>query len=142
MSEHVDRKLDAYHDGRLDPAESDRVRAHLERCADCRAASEEHQRFESLLLRAARPESAPTRSLWPGVRARLAPAGRERRRPSAGFAGGMALAAAAGIALSVLLPEREPASSSAETTLWQALDYGAASGTPINLAAFEPEENE
>jgi anti-sigma factor RsiW len=132
MSEHVERRLTAYHDGALDRAESESVRLHLDTCAACRSASEEHLRFEALLDEAT-AVSAQSRSLWPGVKARLEP---RRARLTFGFAGGMAAAAVAGVVLSLALPARTP-TATFETDPWQALGYGVVDGTPTALAAFD-----
>ncbi|MBZ0268586.1 zf-HC2 domain-containing protein [bacterium] len=133
MSEHVEGRFTAYHDGALAPAETERIRFHLETCASCREAYEDHVRLEALLERAtATPERSA--SMWPDVSARLHP--RRPFRLTFGLAGGMAFAAAAGIALSVALPARTP-TAAVETNLWDALGYGLVDGAPAALAAFE-----
>jgi anti-sigma factor RsiW len=130
MSEHVEDRLTVYHDGALDADEAERIRAHLESCATCRAAYEDHRRFETLLEEATgEPDAKP--SLWPGVAARLEPPRRRLR-----LASGMAFAAAAGVALALLLPG--PATSeAADTDAWSTLGYGLVDGEPAALAAFD-----
>jgi predicted anti-sigma-YlaC factor YlaD len=130
MSEHVEDRLTAYPDGALDPADSERIRAHLESCSTCRSAYEEHARFEMLLTEATQ-EFEPSSSLWPGIAGRL-----ESPRMRLRLAGGMAFAAAAGVALALLLPGPTP-TAAADTDLWTALGYGLIDGEPAALAAFD-----
>ncbi len=138
MTEHVELRLSAYHDGSLDPAESERVRAHLETCSSCLSTSEEHRRLEALLTEATET-AQPSTSLWPGVAARLEP--RPALRLTFRFAGGLAFAAAAGIALSLAVPTRTPIAE-VEADLWDALGYGLVNNAPATLAALDTEVDE
>ncbi len=133
MAEHVKVRLTAYASGELDPGDSERIRVHLESCAECRSAYEEHARFETLLQEATL-SLAPTESLWPKVAARL-------QAPAAfhftfRLAGGMAFAAAIGIVVSLAIPTTTPTDAGGGD-LWSTLDYGLVDGAPVALSAFD-----
>jgi anti-sigma factor RsiW len=136
VNEHVDHRLTAFHDGALDPAESERIRAHLESCTACRSAYEEHLQFEALLNEAVQT-AAPPAFMWTRVSARL----RERssRRFTFRLAGGMVLASAVGIALSLTVSTQPPLSA-IEEDLWSAFDYSLVDGPPAALVAFDTKE--
>jgi anti-sigma factor RsiW len=133
MSEHIEHRLTAFHDGTLTPIEAEHVRTHLECCLTCSAAYKKHLRFEALLDKVILTP-APPAFLWTRVQAHLNT--RTPRRLSLGLAGSMVLASAVGIALSFALPAT-PSQVASEETLWSALDYGLANGPPSALAAFE-----
>ncbi len=132
MTEHVRQRLDAYHEGMLDPVESESIRAHLESCGHCRSEYESHVRLEAVLAEATEAPKL-TRSLWPGVAQGL-------RKPAPfrftlRFAAGTAMAAATGILISLAIPE--PAARSVnEESIYETLEYGLAYGGPITLDAF------
>ncbi len=73
-------RLSEYLDGELTPAERADVDRHLTQCAECRSTLEDLRGVvsEAALLRDARP----TRDLWSGIAARIAPDGPPRARVS------------------------------------------------------------
>ncbi len=78
--------LQAYHDGELAADEAAAVRAHCERCAECRGVLEELAAAERLL--AACPAPGMPRSVW--SRVRPAPARESRFKPVFALAAGLA----------------------------------------------------
>ncbi len=57
--EWVEEQLSAYHDGMLDAAAADKVRAHLATCTHCAAILADYARFDQLLAQAPRHAPAP-----------------------------------------------------------------------------------
>ena len=60
MTEHdeVLRQLAAFHDGELNPADTSKIRAHLEDCASCRHQINDFKALDSALLQLEYPEPA------------------------------------------------------------------------------------
>ena len=136
MSDHVEHRLTTYHEGAFDSAEAARIRAHLASCSACRAADEDHVRFEALLSEAVQVADPPPAFLWTRVAAQM------HRRPAFRltfrFAGGMALASVVGMALSFAVPTGSSAGSAVvEEDLWTVFDYGLVDGAPTALVALE-----
>lgn len=96
---HIDGKLQAWLDGELPRAEGEELERHVEGCARCAEAVEEAKAVLEALRSDA--DAEPIHSMWPAVRAAIAPA--EARR--FGFAFGLAtsLAAAAGLIIGIAL---------------------------------------
>jgi anti-sigma factor RsiW len=96
---HIDEKLQAWLDGELPRSEAEELERHVERCARCCETLEEAK----AVLEALRSDgdAEPLHSMWPAVRARIAPGGARRF----GFAFGVAtsLAAAAGLIIGMAL---------------------------------------
>jgi anti-sigma factor RsiW len=96
---HIDDRLQAWLDAELSGAEAEELERHVERCARCSEALEEAK----AVLEALRSDrdAEPIHSMWPAVRARVAPSGARRF----GFAFGVAtsLAAAAGLIIGMVL---------------------------------------
>lgn len=77
MNGHVEEKLSNYLDGGLERTAEERVRAHLRRCPDCRAALDE---LRDVVRRAKTLEDrAPERDLWPDIASRIGPSGKGLR---------------------------------------------------------------
>ncbi len=133
MNDHIENRLTAYHDGALEVAETDRIRAHLESCSACSSASADHLRFEELLVEATSSESAV--SLWPAIEERLRP--QLPFRLTFRFAGGMAFAAALGIIIALTLPSRAPTAGPVDGDIWASLGYGLVDGNPSSLTTLE-----
>ena len=92
----VQARLDDYVDGDLPEADFQRLELHLAGCAECRR---EERLLRSLLAQAeALPRELPTRDLWPGIAARLAPRAAARGRE---WWSRTVLAAAAAVAVAV-----------------------------------------
>ncbi|MEZ4649870.1 MAG: anti-sigma factor [Candidatus Eisenbacteria bacterium] len=136
MTDHVESRLSAYLDGSLPEPEAQATQAHLDECPACRAAYEEHTRFEAVLLEAT-AEVAPREAIWPVVRSRVRP--KEPFRFTLRFAGGMALAAAAGFVIALAVPRPESTVASTQTDLWTSFGYGLVDGTPISISVVEEE---
>lgn len=126
MSAHVVDELSAYLDGELAPADADRVRRHLEACADCRAELQALRDAQALLR--SLPEVEPPASLrtrvLDRVRRRARPAGAWRRLPVWITAGAVA-AAAVGFALQ-------------QADRWRLAALGASQGAPADEAQVAP----
>ncbi len=104
-----ERFLDAFLDGELDEAARAPLEAHLQRCAPCRAQAAFGQRLRQRVREAAACDPAPER-LRQQVRALVAQGGKTSvaARPAGRQWWGIALAAAAGLAI-VVLPRVRPA---------------------------------
>ena len=72
----MEKLLDLYVDGELEPGRRAEVRAHVDGCADCRAGLEERRELARAVEQLPR-ELAPTRDLLPGIRRATV----QRRRP-------------------------------------------------------------
>jgi len=123
--EEMRKRLDAYADGSLPPAEVARVEVHLETCAECAAFLV--RAADSLSGMGSLPRSIePRGDLWPAIRARLTPRGGSRRRVAVpGWwlaAAAVTLIVASSIVTALLV--RRPATSSV-------------AGAPVRLVGLE-----
>jgi anti-sigma factor RsiW len=96
--DHIEDRLPAYLDERLEPLERARVARHLELCPACTRAAEQFRALERALDED--PEVPPLRAMWPAVAARRSPA--RRRIADVTFAMATAAALVAGFTLGVL----------------------------------------
>jgi anti-sigma factor RsiW len=73
VSTHWTERLSEFHDGELTPAERAQCEMHLAECSDCRQVLGELQ----MVVSAARADTDrdPANDLWPGIMARIGPAG-------------------------------------------------------------------
>jgi anti-sigma factor RsiW len=114
---HVEDRLPAYLDGRLDPAEQTRISAHLDACAECARAADELRAVGRLLDADAAPSPAP---MGPAIARRRDPV--RRRAAGMGFALATAASLAAGFALGLLAVRDGAAPAATDATASEAAD--------------------
>ena len=123
---HVDDKLQAWLDGELSENEGEKIRSHVDSCAQCsRALRETEATLEALRKY---EDAVPLRPMWPAVRAGMAAAARPRFGLSFGFV--TSAAAAAGLIIGIMLgtPGRSSAptgENGSEYSVESALEDGA-----------------